>query len=126
MEQTTDGAPEQRRHFSRIHFDALATLSGDGKRLPCTLIDLCLRGALVDCAGAEFSIGTQVLLDLDLDGEHHIRIGGDVSHRRGDRIGISCTSIDLDSITHLRRIVELNIGNDALLNRELAALLAGH
>jgi len=30
--------------------------------------------------------------------------------------------IDLDSISHLRRLVELNLGDEALLERELAAL----
>ena len=123
---TDDGDHAQRRHFSRIDFQSRATLSGDGCSLPCTLIDLSLRGALVDCAGAGLSIGAEVLLDLDLDGEHHIRIGGEVSHRQADPIGISCTDIDLDSITHLRRIIELNTGDDALLNRELGALLASH
>ncbi|HEY5762577.1 MAG TPA: PilZ domain-containing protein [Rhodocyclaceae bacterium] len=123
---TDDGDQAQRRHFSRIHFQSRATLSGEGRSLPCTLIDLSLRGALVDCADAGHSISDQVLLDLDLDGSHHIRIEGEVSHRQGDRIGISCTGIDIDSMTHLRRIVELNTGDGALLNRELAALLASH
>jgi hypothetical protein len=36
-----------------------------------------------------------------------------------------CESIDLDSITHLRRLVELNAGDPALLERELTALVAG-
>ena len=33
-------------------------------------------------------------------------------------------SIDLDSITHLRRLVELNLGDEKLLERELSHLAA--
>lgn len=41
-------------------------------------------------------------------------------------VGLRCSSLDLDSATHLRRLVELNLGDPALLERELATLLALH
>jgi hypothetical protein len=37
-------------------------------------------------------------------------------------LGFVCQYIDLDSISHLRRLVELNLGDGSLLERELAAL----
>jgi len=37
-------------------------------------------------------------------------------------LGLSCREIDLDSITHLRRLVALNLGDEALLDRELGLL----
>lgn len=37
-------------------------------------------------------------------------------------LGFVCRHIDLDSISHLRRLVELNLGDEQLLERELAAL----
>jgi hypothetical protein len=37
-------------------------------------------------------------------------------------LGFVCQHIDLDSISHLRRLVELNLGDVSLLERELAAL----
>ena len=40
----------------------------------------------------------------------------------GELIGFVCRHIDVDSISHLRRLVELNLGDEALLERELAAL----
>jgi hypothetical protein len=36
---------------------------------------------------------------------------------------LRCDSIDLDSITHLRRLVELNAGDPRELDRELAILI---
>lgn len=47
-----------------------------------------------------------------------------VTHVEGRRAGLHCLTIDLDSVTHLRRLVELNLGDPALLERELSALIA--
>ena len=46
-----------------------------------------------------------------------------LAHCHGRLAGLVCTSIDLDSITHLRRLVELNLGDPDLLDRELSALI---
>jgi hypothetical protein len=61
-------------------------------------------------------------LSLDLAVAYHL-MWATVSHVDGRHIGLRCSSIDLDSITHLRRLVELNAGDPALLERELTALL---
>jgi hypothetical protein len=49
-----------------------------------------------------------------------------VAHQGAGRIGLDCTHIDIESAQHLRRLVELNLGDDALLHRELAALIEAH
>jgi hypothetical protein len=36
-----------------------------------------------------------------------------------------CRSIDIESITHLRRLIEVNLGDPAASERELKALIAG-
>jgi hypothetical protein len=46
-----------------------------------------------------------------------------VTHVAGRRVGLRCDNIDLDSVTHLRRLVELNAGDPNLLDRELSALI---
>ncbi|MCP4041018.1 MAG: PilZ domain-containing protein, partial [Gammaproteobacteria bacterium] len=45
------------------------------------------------------------------------------SHEDAERIGFRCCHIDLDSMSHLRRLVELNLGEPELLSRELSALI---
>lgn len=45
-----------------------------------------------------------------------------VAYIEDQQIGLDCKGIDLDSITHLRRLVELNLGDANLLKRELMAL----
>ena len=47
-----------------------------------------------------------------------------VVHVEGKRVGLRCEHIDLDSITHLRKLVEMNCGDSAQLERELANLCA--
>jgi hypothetical protein len=48
-----------------------------------------------------------------------------VVHLQDRLAGLVCHGLDIDSATHLRRLVELNLGRPDLLERELSALLAG-
>ena len=41
----------------------------------------------------------------------------------GIYFGLICRNLDIDSATHLRRLVELNLGDPKLLERELSALV---
>lgn len=121
---------EQRRRFSRIFFDASATLECGTGRCEAQLLDISLRGALLGIRGDIALLpGSVCQFELCL-GEHDERISmtAEIAHMENvpglRRIGIHCREMDLDSITHLRRLVELNLGNDDLLHRELAALTA--
>lgn len=116
----------QRRHFSRVLFDATASLECDGRGSPCRLLDISLKGALVaTLPPLSPAPGSRCALSLKLgDGEAEIRMEGHVAHLEGDRLGLRCDSIDIDSLTHLRRLVEVNIGDESVLERELSALTA--
>lgn len=116
---------EQRRHFSRVLFNARATLSADAHSHACEVLDLSLKGALVRVAASEhWTPDLDCVLELDLDNERQavIRMETKVSHRDGNVIGLHCVAIDLDSITHLRRLVELNVGDESTLQRDLSSL----
>lgn len=47
-----------------------------------------------------------------------------MAHCNGEQAGLLCLTIDIDSVTHLRRLVELNLGDTDLLERELSHLIA--
>lgn len=113
---------EQRR-FSRIPFDAHAVLADDSHRWESALLDLSLKGALIALPEdwQENADGCYQL-QVDLDEQTAIRMDVRVSHIENERMGLECIDIDLDSITHLRRLVELNLADEQLLERELAAL----
>ena len=51
-------------------------------------------------------------------------MAGELAHVEGDHAGVLCRSIDLESITHLRRLIEVNLGDPAASERELKALIA--
>ena len=119
-------ANEQRRRFSRVIFDAAAQLALPGGEISCTVRDLSLKGALISVdAAAVPPIGSTATLTLALAGAAAaICMHGEVTHIEGATLGIRCRSIDLDSVSHLRRLVELNVGDEAVLQRELSALVA--
>ncbi len=59
---------------------------------------------------------------IQLTEETAITMSVNWRHNNKGQVGFECVHIDIDSISHLRRLVELNLGDDTLLERELAAL----
>jgi hypothetical protein len=125
MDETRQ-AGGQRRQYSRILFQAEARVLADDREFDCEVRDLSLKGALLRTRAPELVPGRECLLELVLDADRRsvIRMAGRVAHVEGERVGLHCEEIDLDSITHLRRLLELNLGDADLLNREFAALIA--
>ena len=115
---------ENRRRFSRIPFASQANLIlPDGIR-QALVIDISLKGALVRVDGDFFTaIGDIARLEISLDTEDTITMAVTIVHRQDALLGLACREIDLDSITHLRRLVQLNLGDEAMLDRNLAALV---
>lgn len=115
---------EEHRRFKRIPFDAPVVIEAPGmERLTCNLHDICLKGALVHTEHAkDLPVDTPFYLELPLGDSVQIRMEVIISHREGNSLGLLCLHIDLDSMTELKRLVELNLGDPALLNRELSAL----
>lgn len=117
-------APHERRQFWRAAFRSMVRLTTHGGLTYAQLLDISLRGALVEVRDDwNGKLGADCLVQLDLAPGTSISMWARASHIAGRHVGMHCTSIDLDSITHLRRLVELNAGDPALLERELTALL---
>ena len=117
----------ERRRFSRIPFDAMAHINTeDGDLyLNCQVIDISLKGVLLVKPGQWHARPDQhCQLDLVLEqGQVVIEMQASVAHIDNEHIGFECREIDLDSITHLKRLMELNLGDEGLLHRELNTLL---
>ncbi len=120
---------DDRRKFSRIPFSATAHLkaySGD-LHLNCDVIDISLKGILIKMPQQwKGELHEKYKVDLLLENaELVINMYATVAHIDENSIGFLCEHIDLDSISHLKRLVELNLGDEAVLHRELSALIKG-
>ncbi|HSN91339.1 MAG TPA: PilZ domain-containing protein [Anaeromyxobacteraceae bacterium] len=129
---------DERRRFSRITFHRPACLEVGGVETACEILDLSLKGANVevpssfagrpgDPCALVIHLAPQGTPDDASPGPvapgPFIRMEGTLIHREPGRAGVRCDGIDLDGIAHLRRFVELNLGDEALLHRELGALV---
>jgi pSer/pThr/pTyr-binding forkhead associated (FHA) protein len=118
-----DPADQQQRRFTRIHFDTPVTLHSDQRSWDTELVDISLHGALIKTpASLQVDMDQRYHLSVHLDAEQVIGMEVAVAHQHDEELGLRCVDIDLDSITHLRRLVELNLGEAELVERELAAL----
>jgi hypothetical protein len=125
--RANDVSGTNRRLFTRIPFEIHAVLGVGTERHDCTLVDISLKGALVEQAQPwMLPLGAPCTLSFRLAGDDAtLDMTGVVAHVEQSRLGMRCTEIDLDSMTRLRRLVELNLGDEAALHREIHAMLAG-
>ncbi len=115
---------ENRRQFTRILFSIKAELMVDETFYEVSIHDISLNGALITAVKSDSSIkGKLGTLSFFLsDGESDVTMHVTVVHENDDETGLQCNSIDIESVTHLRRLIELNLGDSAQLNKELSQL----
>ncbi|HSC82106.1 MAG TPA: PilZ domain-containing protein [Pseudomonas sp.] len=117
----------ERRRFQRIAFDAATELAQGDRSWAVNLQDVSLKGLLVERPRDWNGDPDQPFnATLKLDGDIRIQLEVVLTRTPKDLLGFVCRHIDLDSISHLRRLVELNLGDESLLERELAALGEEH
>ncbi|MBV2134886.1 PilZ domain-containing protein [Pseudomonas sp. MAP12] len=115
---------QERRRFQRIPFEAEVLLLQGQRRWQVRLHDLSLKGLLVSRPNDWDALAdAPVHACLELAPGVEVSMLVAIAHQRDDVLGFHCCEIDLDSLTHLRRLIELNQGNSGLLERELGALM---
>lgn len=113
---------EKRRH-QRIRFLHHAWLNLADSRYPCQLIDISLRGAMVQVENRRPLLeNSPASLTLELENATQITLQGHIAHYSENQIGLAAEKIDLESLSHLRRLLELHLANSTLLLRELSEL----
>ncbi|WP_426143510.1 PilZ domain-containing protein [Pseudomonas sp. DWP3-1-2] len=117
--------PEKdRRRFKRIAFDAITEVRQGQNRWQVTLIDLSLKGLLIHRPDPWLADTRQPFaIDLRLSSDVHVQMDAHLTHDDHRHLGFECLYISLESISHLRRLIELNLGDQDELERELAALI---
>ncbi|MCE9679115.1 PilZ domain-containing protein [Shewanella sp. AS1] len=118
---------QERRQFFRFLFEASATLTQQETIWPTQIYDLSLNGALVSKPEGMIVTSQPLTLDFSLnDSEINITMQVKVVHERNTLLGLACEHIDIDSISHLRRIIELNMGDTSKWDNELNAFIEIH
>ena len=115
----------ERRHFVRVHFAAPAQLVSGDFTLQVQVLDLSLKGALIVLPeGVRMKQESVCTLTLPLSSDSgQIEMTALVAHVDARQLGLLCTHFDLDSVTHLRRLIELQLGDPSLLERDLGELV---
>src|SRR5690554_3438455 len=116
--------PEKRR-FQRIQFDVSCELYWQDDVQTAEVLDISLKGVLVSRPpGWAASEGEPCELTVHLNNhESAIVMAVVLRHIERDRLGFKIEYIDLESAGHLKRSVELNLGDAGLLERELSQLI---
>jgi hypothetical protein len=123
--QSLDSRPYRR--FRRIPFIVDAELKIQTHTFKTEVIDLCLKGILIK-KPLQFSYRQA----QNIHGTLHFRLTDSlirlqmvirIVHQHQGYLGLSIEHIDLESISHVKRLVELNMGDQDLLFRELHELI---
>lgn len=118
----------ERRRFARILYLTTAELTQGEQKWQTQLVDVSLQGALLlrpdDWTGSD---DKEYQLSFALSGSDiEIKMQVLLNHEASKKLGFYCHHIDIDSATHLKRMIELNVGDEKLLYRELEQLLSEH
>lgn len=110
----------EQRQFHRIPFETVALVTHAGHGHACDLIDLALQGALFRAAdGLPLKSGDRCALSIFLPStDQTLEFRGQLVHQQGTDYGFRFTSEDADSMSHLRRLLELNFGDSRETDRE--------
>ncbi|WP_038173948.1 MULTISPECIES: PilZ domain-containing protein [Vibrio] len=114
----------ERRRFSRIVYQAKAVLTQDSTEVNALICDLSLHGVLA--TSEQFGLldtDKQVNVTFSLpDSDITLQLVANVVGLHNNVIRLSIDHIDIESIGHLKRLVELNVGDDDLLHRDIEHL----
>ena len=114
----------ERRRFKRIAFDAPTELIQGEQRWPVELVDISLKGLLIESpeqwqADPEQAFEARIHLGV----EAVVQMQVELRHIEGTQLGFICSHIDLSSMEHLCRLIELNLADRTELEREFRQLI---
>ncbi|MBW2467015.1 MAG: PilZ domain-containing protein [Deltaproteobacteria bacterium] len=113
---------DERRNFQRIPFETEVEINCKKEKYHGELLDISLQGALVcgkeiiplekgdKCELTVYLLGSEITLLFNVE----------IVHKEKDRFGFKFTGEDTETMTHLRRLLELNIGSSEAIDKEIS------
>lgn len=112
-----------RRHFSRVPFVAEIVMQCGDEEWTCNLLDISLNGMLVEPpTNIEINPSNPCAVALFLANDVVINARARIKHTDTDHWGLQYLSIDIESLKQLRRLLESNLHDPELINREITEL----
>ena len=114
----------ERRQFSRVIYQVPTEISQEHINASGSVQDLSLHGLLIQCDELQrFSQDTPVHVSFKLaNSDINIQLEATIVSTINTSMRLRIEHLDIDSISHLKRLVELNVGDDELLYREIEHL----
>jgi len=113
-----------KRRFRRIPFSTTCSFTSGDFSSPAELIDISMNGALVRIASAESPSSLSCSMALFLEGlDTPLVFDGEVVHHHGDRVGIRFMTTDIESMIHLRALLENNSLDPERVIEELGQII---
>lgn len=109
---------QERRHFSRIKYKGSCSIVFNDLAVAATLCDISLHGALLMLSEPLPQLSEEKLqVKFCLEGsEICLDLSGFVSNQFENFIGVQFTKMDIETISHLKRLVALNLeGTDGVI-----------
>lgn len=112
----------EKRRFTRISFDAAVEVEQHGQTWNTSVADISLKGILLIDDELTFDKKQPLTIRVLLGNELQIVMLAEWNHSENNLSGFHWTQVDIESMIHLRRLLELNNGDSELLERELNQL----
>ncbi|MDD1824430.1 PilZ domain-containing protein [Photobacterium sp. ZSDE20] len=114
----------ERRQFSRVIYQVPTEISQGQVNVSGSVQDLSLHGLLIQCEEwQQLSHDVPVHVSFTLtNSDINIQLEATIVSTINTSMRLRIEHLDIDSISHLKRLVELNVGDDELLYREIEHL----
>jgi c-di-GMP-binding flagellar brake protein YcgR len=112
----------ERRNFQRVPFATVAEIYCNEKKYSGELLDISLQGALIQGKKSiplEDGKSYELLIQL-VGSEVTMKFDVTLVHREEDRFGFRFIGEDTETMIHLRRLLELNIGSSEAIDKEIS------
>ncbi|CAH6784913.1 Cyclic diguanosine monophosphate-binding protein [Vibrio chagasii] len=114
----------ERRQFSRVIYQVPTEISQGQVNVSGSVQDLSLHGLLIQCEELQqLNQESPVHVSFKLtNSDINIQLEATIVSTINTSMRLRIEHLDIDSISHLKRLVELNVGDDDLLYREIEHL----
>ncbi|MGF1697599.1 PilZ domain-containing protein [Vibrio lamellibrachiae] len=115
----------EKRRFSRVIYQAPAAITQGHIAVDASIQDLSLHGVLLSAEASCEDLDLNMMADIQFslpDSDIVIDMVVNLVNINNNIIHASIDHIDIESISHLKRLIELNVGDDSLLHRDIEHL----